>query len=109
MHIMQQGLHFNMCDLQTSYKLDSEVANLQIKVKDMFGNELGYALQYWIPHLIEQEANDSLLELMSMLMKKKILFWIEGMNLMQKKEDCLKQVLDLQRWLTRVCSILLNN
>ncbi|KIK50573.1 hypothetical protein GYMLUDRAFT_182598, partial [Collybiopsis luxurians FD-317 M1] len=105
MHIMQQqakGLHFNMCDLQTSYKLDSEVANLQIKVKDMFRNELGYALQYWIPHLIEQEANDSLLKLMSMLMKKKILFWIEGMNLMQKKEDCFKQVLDLQRWLTKV-------
>ncbi|KIK53577.1 hypothetical protein GYMLUDRAFT_178760, partial [Collybiopsis luxurians FD-317 M1] len=101
MHIMQQRLHFNMCDLQTSYKLDSEVPNLRIKVKDMFGNELGYALQYWIPHLIEQEANDSFLELMPMLMKKKILFWIEVMNLMQKKEDCFKQVLDLRRWLTK--------
>ncbi|KIK53603.1 hypothetical protein GYMLUDRAFT_927538 [Collybiopsis luxurians FD-317 M1] len=102
MGILQSRLELNMCDLQTSWKLDSEVANLQIKVKDRFGNELGYALQYWIPHLIEQEANDSLLELMSMLMKKKILFWIEGMNLMQKKEDCFKQVLDLQRWLTKI-------
>ncbi|KIK50575.1 hypothetical protein GYMLUDRAFT_182608, partial [Collybiopsis luxurians FD-317 M1] len=101
MHVMQQGLHFNMCNLPSSYLLDSEVSGLQNEVQLRLGNELGYAVQYWIPHLIEQEANDQLFYSLAELMEKKVLFWVEAMNLMQKKEDCYRNLLNLQIWLTK--------
>ncbi|KIK53596.1 hypothetical protein GYMLUDRAFT_178718 [Collybiopsis luxurians FD-317 M1] len=100
MDIMLQGLHFNMCNLASSYGLDSEVLSLGGQVESKLGNELGYAVQYWIPHLIGQEPNDPLFYSLAELMEEKVLFWVESMNLMQKKEDCYGNVLNLQIWLT---------
>ncbi|KIK53578.1 hypothetical protein GYMLUDRAFT_178732, partial [Collybiopsis luxurians FD-317 M1] len=102
MHIIQCGLRFNMCDIASSFHLDSEVSNLQSKVREKLGNELGYAVQYWISYLVEQKASNSLLDSLIGLMESKILFWIEAMNLLQKKLNCHKNVLDLQKWLTKI-------
>ncbi|KIK53567.1 hypothetical protein GYMLUDRAFT_1025348 [Collybiopsis luxurians FD-317 M1] len=101
MDIMLHGLHFNMGNLATSYVLDSEVLSLGSQVESKLGKELGYAVQYWIPHLIEQDANDSLFYPLVELMEEKVLFWVECMNLMQKKEDCYRNILNLQIWLTK--------
>ena len=108
-NIVQHGLQFNMCDIGSSFQLDSELLNLQSKVDEKLGNEVGYAVQYWISHLVGQEATNSLLESLLRLMEQRILFWIEAMNLMQKKTDCHKNVLDLQKWLTKVGDTLLLN
>ncbi|KIK50569.1 hypothetical protein GYMLUDRAFT_985714 [Collybiopsis luxurians FD-317 M1] len=108
MHIIQCGLHFNMCDIVSSFQLDFEVPNLQSKVQEKLGNELGYATQYWISHLVEQEASNSLLDSLVGLMESKILFWIEAMNLLQKKEDCYRNVRALQIWLNKAGTSLLN-
>ncbi|KIK53573.1 hypothetical protein GYMLUDRAFT_1025372 [Collybiopsis luxurians FD-317 M1] len=108
MDIMLQGLHFNMCNLATSYILDSEVLSLGSQVESKLGNELGYAVQYWIPHLSEQDANDSLFCSLVELMEEKVLFWVECMNLMQKKEDCYRNILNLQIWPTKVGTSLPN-
>ncbi|KIK53556.1 hypothetical protein GYMLUDRAFT_1025293 [Collybiopsis luxurians FD-317 M1] len=101
MDIMLQGLHFNMCNLASSYVLDSEVLSLGGQVEFKLGNELGYAVQYWIAHLIGQQANDPSFYLLAELMEEKVLFWVECMNLMQKKEDCYRNILNLQIWLTK--------
>ncbi|KIK51727.1 hypothetical protein GYMLUDRAFT_979987 [Collybiopsis luxurians FD-317 M1] len=101
MYVIKHGLHFNMCNLPSSYLLDSEVLDLPSEVQLRLGNGLGYAVQYWIPHLIQQEASDELFHSLSELMEKKVLFWVEAMNLMEKKEDCYRNVQDLQIWLAK--------
>ncbi|KIM52206.1 hypothetical protein SCLCIDRAFT_573911 [Scleroderma citrinum Foug A] len=49
--VMQSGLHFNICRLETSYISNLEVADLEKRVQDNIPSHLLYSCQFWATHL----------------------------------------------------------
>jgi len=104
--IMQKWLHFNMCDLSSSYIFDSDVPNISDRTQKKLIPTLQYASRHWARHLFqaapaENDTNDLLLFLNN-FMCDKLLFWIEAMNLMDATFECAPLLKNAEDWLKRV-------
>ncbi|CAE7228358.1 unnamed protein product, partial [Rhizoctonia solani] len=96
---------FNICNLESSYKLDEDVPDLAEKVEHTISMDLSYACQYWAVHLElsgTSEGRDA--ELYDFL-SKRLLFWMEVLNLTKQIEKGVKQIGKVIFWLqARECS-----
>ncbi|KAF8314106.1 hypothetical protein DL93DRAFT_2228228 [Clavulina sp. PMI_390] len=86
MHVMQDpkyGLHFNICQLETSFKHNSEVENLPVLIEQHICGALLYACHFWATHLAALTTpNTSLLKKTeTLLCTAQLLHWIEVMSL----------------------------
>ena len=84
------GLCFNICQLPSSFLLDSEVADLALRIQDNISDVLRYCSHYWAQHLV-QAAEDKLNVLfgcIAQFLNKHVLFWIEVMNLLKSSGIC---------------------
>ena len=79
---MEAELHFDMCDLDTSFKRDWSVSDLAERVKCNIPPHLGYACTNWSPHLAEVPYDPFLIDAVSNFAHKSLLFWFEAMSLM---------------------------
>ncbi|KAJ7212575.1 hypothetical protein GGX14DRAFT_564331 [Mycena pura] len=52
--IFNKALHFNMCNLRSSYLLDEEDEGLVERIETMLGPELRYACRHWAVHLTDK-------------------------------------------------------
>ncbi|KAF7364496.1 hypothetical protein MVEN_00318000 [Mycena venus] len=98
--ILNKSLHFNMCNLKSSYLLDAEDKGLDERIATSIGPELRYACRHWAGHLASVRHNDQHVEELAALLlgfsRLKILFWMEAMNLL--KADCRRAVHQAHRW-----------
>ncbi|KAF7374049.1 WD40 repeat-like protein [Mycena sanguinolenta] len=67
--IMDNALHFNMCNLTSSFLLDEEDGGLTERVASNIGPELRYACQYWAAHLISVHDPQDMQQLSEVLLK----------------------------------------
>ena len=84
------GLHFNICELPSSFLLDSEVPDLDLLIQKNIPDVLRYCSCYWAQHLA-QTTQDQAIVLFSHVAKfltKHVLFWIEAMNLLKSSSSC---------------------
>ena len=84
------GLRFNICQLPSSFLLDSEVPDLALRIQEKISDVLRYCLHYWAQHLV-QAAEDKLHVLFGCIVQfliKHVLFWIEAMNLLKSSAVC---------------------
>ncbi|KAF5332389.1 hypothetical protein D9758_017365 [Tetrapyrgos nigripes] len=88
---MERKLHFNICNLPSSFLSDSKVAGLNEAITQKLGGAVQYSCIFWGYHLTEGEKLNVGME---KFLQKKILFWIEAMNLMGKMSECIR-TLDL--------------
>ncbi|KAF5331505.1 hypothetical protein D9758_018599 [Tetrapyrgos nigripes] len=88
---MERKLHFNICNLPSSFLSDSEVAGLEEAITQKLGGAVWYSCIFWGYHLTEGKKPNVVME---KFLQKKILFWIEAMNLMGKMSECIR-TLDL--------------
>ncbi|KAF5373835.1 hypothetical protein D9758_000999 [Tetrapyrgos nigripes] len=88
---MERKLHFNICSLPSSFLSDSKVAGLNEAITQKLGGAVQYSCIFWGYHLTEGEKLNVGME---KFLQKKILFWIEAMNLMGKMSECIR-TLDL--------------
>jgi hypothetical protein len=112
LRIMQASLHFNMCNLPSSYLLDSEVDGLDqlIETNIVKVVALEYACRYWTSHLAKVHIDskdfarlrDKLLE----FSQEKILYWLEVMNLLEAKADCYAGVNAVMSWVNKQVGVL---
>ena len=104
--VMQESLHFNMCDLPSSYLFDSEVPVLNASIDKTFSLTLRYVSRHWARHLLRAvPATDDTDELFCGLKDfvcDKLLFWIEAMNLIGAKTECSSLLKDAESWLEMV-------
>ena len=105
--IMKSALRFNICDLPSSFLLDSEVPNLQ--VEDKICDSLKYACQYWAEHMVQAmwpmpNHNDhkALQEHIVDFLNTHVLFWIEAMNLLQMSSQCARMLLEVRDCIRKV-------
>ena len=100
--VMQESLHFNMCNLTSSYVFDSEVPGLNSPLSPT----LRYVSRNWARHLFRAgpptNDTDDLFCCLKDFLCNKLLFWIEVMNLIDAKFECSSLLKDAESWLKMV-------
>ena len=84
------GLRFNICQLPSSFLLDSQVPDLGLKIQKNIPDLLRYCSCYWAQHLA-QAREDKLKGLFGHIVQfldKYVLFWIEVMSLLRSSSVC---------------------
>ncbi|KAF8599218.1 WD40 repeat-like protein [Ceratobasidium sp. AG-I] len=78
---MSRSLRFNICELETSFDLDENIPDLAKKIESGISPELFYACRYWADHLVSVEALDNVHSALEEFLSRRLLFWMEAMNL----------------------------
>ena len=94
----------NLCDLPSSFLLDSEVPDLDRQVKENISDVLMYSCRYWAQHLGQTKPRDStpLLSCIRDFLFVQVLFWIEAMNLLQSYSQCPLMLQRAHTWVLKV-------
>ena len=104
--VMQESLHFNMCNLLSSYVSDSEVPAPDSCINRAFTPTLRYVSRHWAKHLLRaapaKKEVDDLTGCLKDFLCNKLLFWIEAMNLIDGKYECYSLLRDAESWLDGV-------
>ena len=88
--VMQEGLRFNIANIESSFVFDRNNSTLPDAVADNVSLTLSYSCRYWDFHLSSTAPSDSnhLQETLSEFLKCRALFWIEAMNLLESGGLC---------------------
>ncbi|KAF8299319.1 hypothetical protein DL93DRAFT_604847 [Clavulina sp. PMI_390] len=79
----QSGLRFNICQLATSFELNSEVDNLASLIQEHIGEALSYACCCWPAHINALPNMDSgmIKGMEQLLSTQQLFYWLEVMSL----------------------------
>jgi hypothetical protein len=81
---MKCSLHFNMCNLQTSYLPNDKVPGLDVKVQNAIPTHLSYSCRFWAAHLQETMFDAELLHELQAFVHSQYLYWLEVLSLCNK-------------------------
>ncbi|CAE7231010.1 unnamed protein product [Rhizoctonia solani] len=97
---------FNICNLQSSYVLDEYVPNIEDKVQQAIPLDLLYACQHWATHLSLSGISNERVEAMHDFLSKRLLLWMEVLNLKKRIDRGMVQMEKAIAWLqTNKCSL----
>ncbi|KAG9122071.1 hypothetical protein FRC07_001695, partial [Ceratobasidium sp. 392] len=96
---MNNLLKFNICDLQSSFVLDQDVPNLAIRVDRAVPPHLFYACRYWSGHLMQAGDANGFIGYLEELLCRRLLFWLEVMNLKQETRAGALMLSKIYRWM----------
>ena len=98
--VMQAGLRFNICGLETSYLRNAEVIGLEKKVKENIPPHLLYSCRFWATHLQDVEFDSELLQLVKRLVTGvQMLFWLEALGVTKFIREAYWALTSTERWL----------
>ena len=98
--VMQTGLQFNICGLETSYLCNSEVVGLDKKIEENIPLHLLYSCQFWATHLQDTEFSAELLQLVRKLVTSlQVLFWLETLGVSRLIGEAYWALISTERWL----------
>ncbi|KIJ46218.1 hypothetical protein M422DRAFT_165567 [Sphaerobolus stellatus SS14] len=80
-HTMNAGLHFNLCNLPSSFLSNKEMLPLIVE-KEVIAEPLKYACQFWEFHL-KNTPGQSLCEVIVTFVDENLLFWFEALSVLQ--------------------------
>src|SRR5882757_7107163 len=84
LRVMEHGLRFNICSLESSYLPNSAVSDLEKRVKESISPELSYSCRLWGAHLKATAFESSLAEEVQRFFDgERLLFWLEALALMK--------------------------
>ncbi|KAG8792413.1 hypothetical protein FRC12_006186 [Ceratobasidium sp. 428] len=93
LRIMNDCLKFNICGLETSHLLNSQVQDLDIRVRAAIGPHLSYSCLYWSSHVADAQI-DALDDcLRPFLFQTPLMYWIEALSLLGKLKTALSSLL----------------
>ncbi|CUA73490.1 putative WD repeat-containing protein alr3466 [Nostoc sp, PCC 7120] [Rhizoctonia solani] len=90
---------FNICNLESSYMLDEDIPDLDQRVKQAIPMDLLYACQYWAVHLCLGEKSDERATELHDFLSKRLLLWMEVLNLTKRAEKSIGLVEQAMSWL----------
>lgn len=100
---MQAKLQFNICKLETSYHLNSEVKDLKQRIEDNIPHALSYSSRFWADHVARVfEFNSEVFEALRNFMKERFLFWLELLSVRGEVRIARPSLLSLQVWLAHI-------
>jgi len=88
--VMQEGLRFNIANIESSFVFDRNNSTLPDAVANNISPTLSYSCRNWDWHLPSTTSSDlhHLQETLSEFLKYRALFWIEAMNLLDSGGLC---------------------
>lgn len=87
LRIMGEQLSFNMCKIETSYKLNKNVQDLDDRISQYIRAECLYACQHWADHLQHTQGaqeDPGFQDGLSVVLTQKLLFWLEVLSVLGK-------------------------
>ena len=97
---MQKTLRFNICELETSYSLNSEVPDLKERIDKYIPPALSYSCRFWADHLAQVPRFDTnVFEDLQLFMGENFLFWLEVLSVRGEIPVATMALVSLRRWL----------
>ena len=101
---MNRGLKFNICRLETSYRRNDKIPDLQNRINKKIPSYLLYSCRFFAEHLGDSSNSDSsnddpLLKEIESFLYKKFLYWLEVMSLCGQVSDAVTSLHILKCWL----------
>ena len=105
LRVMEHGLRFNICSLESSYLPNAAVCDLEERVKNCISAELSYSCRLWGTHA-QAISFDPLLikEVKAFLNEERLLFWLEALALMKDLNSSIGTLSSVAVWL-KVCGL----
>jgi hypothetical protein len=103
---MEAELKFNICKLETSYLLNSEVPDLEERVARNISPALSYSCYFWADHLRASKFNPDVFKTLQVLMKERFLYWLEVLSVRGEVSIAQRALFSLQGWLDQVCILI---
>ena len=98
--MMKKGLRFNICQLPSSYLPNSEVPNLDDRIKERIAPELAYSCRFWTAHVCNTSFNASVANAVRELFSnQELLFWLEALSLLKSLNTCAGSLSSLIQWI----------
>ena len=97
--IMKEELKFNICDLPSSHLPNSEVSDLDDRIKKYIPAELAYSCRFWTDHVRGAKFNPALAaEVQAFFNHKRMLFWFEVLSLLKIINICAGSLSSIVQW-----------
>ncbi|QRV97689.1 WD repeat-containing protein [Ceratobasidium sp. AG-Ba] len=88
---------FNICGLESSYVFDKDVPDMNARIQRCISDKLFYACQYWTSHFGVARHSGKLCVSLFEFLSKRLLLWLEVMNLKGLGPDAVGMLHDIQR------------
>jgi hypothetical protein len=100
----QHGLKFNICGLESSYKMNVDIEGLSDRVKAAVSEPLRYSCLFWAAHLADAVTNGDNCTKLYELLKQffhggRPLFWIEVLSLIGEVKTAITSLLVVVAWI----------
>ncbi|KAG9090935.1 hypothetical protein FS749_000190 [Ceratobasidium sp. UAMH 11750] len=103
LQVMLQSLRFNICGLEDSFKMNRDVADLQVRIETNIRPELIYSCVYWASHLVIPPftviSSTTIKLLDALLCGKHLLYWIEILSLTNELHAMVWAMDKLIKWI----------
>ena len=97
--VMVGALQFNVCDLPSAYLPNSEIHDLDDRIKKCIPPELAYSCQYWTEHVRQAPFSPALAaEIRGFFNNERFLFWFEVLSLLKLVNTCAGSLSSLIQW-----------
>ncbi|QRV92866.1 WD repeat-containing protein [Ceratobasidium sp. AG-Ba] len=96
---------FNICGLESSYRFDYQVFNLEERVDRVIAKALFYACCHWSAHMKLTYTSQSLAERLFRFLSERLLLWMEIMNLKHAFDRGIQILYDMERWSQKTSGI----
>jgi len=97
--VLHGGLCFNICGLESSFLLNSDVPGLAERVKTMIPSHLSYSSLFWAKHLEATKFDPRLAgHMKDILGNERILFWFEVLSLLGVFGNAVYALSSAARW-----------
>ena len=96
---MKAELRFNICNLTSSFAFDQDVPGLEDQVKEHISPALSYTCRYWGEHLARGNFSEAAHERLREFLTKRLLFWMEVLNLKRQIVMGAEILQQAQNWL----------
>jgi len=98
--VMQDGLRFNICGLETSYVRNSAVADLAMKIEKNIPLHLLYSCRFWATHLHDSRFDTDLANhVVAIVTGAKILYWMEVLGVCKCIGEADRALTSAEGWL----------
>lgn len=101
--IMQQGLKFNICELKSSYRRNSEIEDRQSLIERCIPSHLAYACGFWADHLrglsSTEKRDTEIVNLLRNFLNFHLLYWLEVLSFLSRSNIASKSLLAAAEWL----------
>ncbi|KAF7979327.1 hypothetical protein HWV62_42737 [Athelia sp. TMB] len=99
---MKRLLCFNICKLETSYRMNRDIEDLSNRIEKFIPRSLAYACRFWAEHLsLAKKDDQQILLLILDFFRNSFLYWLEAISLLGEGRSALQAMLHAESYSER--------